>query len=735
MLSQNKNKTKVDIIPMLLHRHHISVFLQALLLTFAFASCASKDLVDDGSGENTLQSGTPYYLSLQFQMDSGSSSTRADYNESHNEHAIGPSGNLIILFNKKDKDEDDKNYYFYGAYPLTQSFEHGESEGDFTDTDADTDYREATYTRVLRFFPNENDGEIILPEKALVVLNANNEVYYKLRRHNTNETLEDVLKDVWGLAESDDPRDIGFSDASHEYFTMTNSVYVDDGDDIQTAVDISNNIYSTIQEARANRSLVYVERMVAKYTFATKDNKTEFQPSTARDVVMFNGIDEKGAPEFIAKRWKIRITGWNINALERQNYLFKNIKADGDYFENWNSGPLHRSYWSEDPDYKNYTYPWQHRQLVDETNVGNYHDFEEDLRTPNILMNYSFNDLGLEEKETSGDLRENLSKKVYTLEHTYDNDSITDKDYDNRSELLAGTHVLVGAQLMIEDGGGEGEENYSVIRDLYRDRNGLYYRSERECFISMMHSINQLLASQSQMQYTPYDWENGGRMETGNPWDPDSLRYGMLVAETSGQCMLFYENEPIDELIEELKVMGDEEFKAKFSELSLAPATLFGGDGKRLPWLESSIDKGLLTVRHFDGKTGVTIRKEARDEYGNITAQGEIVRGSANKNDLKSLLYEWLGAIDHFNNGYMYYAGGIYTQINNSKQLYGVVRNTWYKLTLNDITSMGIPVDNPDQEIVPDRVGLKDQVNVTVNILKWHEKETTTFPIVDGRTN
>ena len=75
----------------------------------------------------------------------------------------------------------------------------------------------------------------------------------------------------------------------------------------------------------------------------------------------------------------------------------------------------------------------------------------------------------------------------------------------------------------------------------------------------------------------------------------------------------------------------------------------------------------------------------------------------------------------------MYYASGIYHRKDkDDKKLYGVVRNSWYKLTLTDIKCMGIPVDDPDQPIVPEHVGNNDQLNVSVEFLPWHPVATTT---------
>ncbi len=50
---------------------------------------------------------------------------------------------------------------------------------------------------------------------------------------------------------------------------------------------------------------------------------------------------------------------------------------------------------------------------------------------------------------------------------------------------------------------------------------------------------------------------------------------------------------------------------------------------------------------------------------------------------------------------------------------YGVVRNHYYKLTINSITKLGTAVYNPDEEIVPVMEPQTYFVGAQVNILSW----------------
>ena len=116
--------------------------------------------------------------------------------------------------------------------------------------------------------------------------------------------------------------------------------------------------------------------------------------------------------------------------------------------------------------------------------------------------------------------------------------------------------------------------------------------------------------------------------------------------------------------------------------------------------------------------------KEREAEYGGT---------EADDNDIKSLLYEWIGAVDHFSDGKMYYAVPImhnavkHKDDANQKTLgdYGVVRNHFYTFELNNVNGIGIPVDDPDEPIVPDHSNINDVINMKIYMLPWHVVNTT----------
>lgn len=699
---------------------------------------------------------------MQIQSDIDWSQTRAIYENNNgasagngdfvhgNEHNIDLGSSFFIFFNEDGT--------LFSSTPIRDLEPLDETLWLPKEEDVDNEgvnYLEKGY--LTKIYPAKNavSEDDMWPKKCLLVLNAPS----GLRSRISNMTLNEILGET--LAESADPRNLGRPGG---LFTMTNAVV--NGQNVATEITPKNIV--SIKELvdwykdedgdgvtnRDNILRVKVERMVAKFTFDIADeNRVEgtsnvFQPITTPSIRMFTGTyDEKGAPVSALKKWRIEVTGWNVNALETKSHLFKQNNS-GDFADT----DHYRSYWSRDPHYDNdeqgnaLTYPWQYRKAIDYNLVwyddkvqkdgnGNIQkDGNGNIIHTNLLRNYSFDELVLGKPEPFN-ANEALGKIVYAPENTYDAAAVQGQ-HDKRDEMLACTHLLVGAELQIEKT-AEGE--YQAL-DLYRDRNGLYYETERVCIASLVHDINQALTSQHRLRLVYYNWEN--ESETGVANNSKWVQGEELLAITGGNYSLYYKpnnNQNWVKLTEE-KILDENLFSDE--DLKMAVATLRKGDGKRLPWIATLVKENRLAVAKATDETlteaqlqRLKIYKILRDnqgnpilgDYGTLQPDNSTER-IATYNAIKSLLYEWLGPVDHFNNGKMYYACGIDNPIPTNDGLesrYGVVRNSWYQFNLNNIKSIGIPVDDVDQPIVPERVGLNDQINVTVRILGWHETSTT----------
>lgn len=748
--------------------------MQALFVLCTFVSCIDDRLSEDlGCTSNE----EPHYLGIKLKFDTDASPvTRAEGDDPEDtefvpgtdeEHKIALTAkNFVILFKKNGDDYklfcDKDNDGFYDFWDTEQNPAIEEDEKDGYPPNA-----EAKYTYVARIPAQDIED---WKGACLVVLNGKAEVYNELKTEfggKESSTLNEVLTKVWPEAlKAEDPRDIGYADKNHRFFTMTNSVYYDVDEDnkptklhVAKEFDAKDHVKKTYAQAKREPITVYVERMVAKFSFGLIDNKRIFQPSKRADMI-FKGYEDDGSPNYQAKKWQIEVTGWNANALETKSYLFKKMPDDLDAFDmmwpgfKWNDSDNYRSYWCEDPHYDYVSkeekipwyYPWQYRKSVD-YDLENYYTYDQNPGEY-LLRNYSFNDLELgkpyshfhtddELKAYIDDAFNPQKKVVYTPENTYDPRSVLkNADYpglDSRDEVLAGSHLLVGAEFQIQRSEGESTKYYIGAKEedngddyrtpvhLFRDRTGFHYLSERECVAALMHDFNQLLKSQSTMVFRSYDWEFEGR-------SPDEL-----IADTKGEYCLFYRDLKGNwNKLNEVDILDGDMFTDKELEMPIA-AVIRGGDGKRLPWIKELVDNNRLAIG-LEGHSEpmCSIYETEKDEYG-TSVKGKYKR-LADTNDLKSLLYEWLGAIDHFNEGKMYYAVPIknasYTVKDDKKDkliekdLFGVVRNNWYKFTLEDVKALGTPVDDLDQPIVPEVNGLHDQINYSIKILDWHYVET-----------
>lgn len=484
-----------------------------------------------------------------------------------------------------------------------------------------------------------------------------------------------------------------------KYLTMCNSVYVENGKKkIDTSVD-TNMIFETYMDAleqagRGNAAInAYIERVAAKVNLKF-ENTAYDKEGVNRDfvpdydnVIVFSHINENGIPHYIDRpannsgakyACRVRITGWGVNALEKESYLFRNFTADGNYFTNWYKTSDKRALWSEDLNYKFDNYPWQYRPSIEEPWIHNYKG------NNNILQNLSYNELNV---ANFG------SKAAYTLENTYNfKDNKFVSQLDERPEVLAASHIIVCAELLtnIKD------VNKFEPTEMYRDRNGNFYTSEADCFKALVSFFNNTLLSHTHLKYTSYDWTYGGKQ-------------GTLYARTNGSYSLYYGNTKLTP-----------ENVERISGSLTSEANLTNGDGKRMIWMDN------FSIRDDSGNilkiyTSIDEVEPSNDKY----------LRDATADDIKSLLYEYIGAVDHFNGGKMYYAVPIgyvsdnYNTVNPNYSIYGLVRNAEYNIRIMNVTGLGTPVDNPNDPIVPTEVQTNDHLFIGLEVIGWHTTDVT----------
>lgn len=561
----------------------------------------------------------------------------------------------------------------------------------------------------------------------------------------------------WGNIEIPDKEDKAEGDSSD---TGTSSGSVQGSNDskkevktvLMTASPITGDFFKSMEEYKKNGSepsvLVYVERMVSRFsppTFGTEviGSDRVFRPDQYSLAMKFHRWEgDKLIIE--TKNWRIHLLSWTINGYESSNYIFKQIgnfnPSEG--FEWWNDQAQHRSYWSIDPHYNSDVgyYPWQVRKAADmDKTISIDYALTLDEKNQPTLRYKTFNQV---KKESGYEDNPWNDKDIYMHENTYNPEDSW--DLDGHPETLAGSHLLVLADIYIEGEDGDykvGDVPYGTVTDLYGDSNHKYYLEEKDWFKSFVNDINNQMRTQEKMGFNVLDWDKEQKnIEHYTVWTP-------------GDCKLFYDgelltNDLIDKMYEEnakrAVAAGKEESEGRYL-FTNAKASVRNGDGRLIPWVEGGLidkdnPKGLEIRAPRITDNGETVYSDEPLEYfmekdrqyknekgETITRKDEDMPPYKDWSQqlYKSLFFEWFGPIDHYKNGYMYYSGAIqHRKIADKKPFYGIVRNHWYRFNIESINAPGIPVDDPDQLIIPEKHAYRNEIAVYLEVLDWHPKDT-----------
>lgn len=661
--------------------------LAAMLLLLAAGGCVTDDFGDAGSSapsEHTIG-----YMSMMLRMagsdddatrasDASANTTRADVGDSYE---YGSAQELALC------NEAFHYAVFYNEAEQATPLAVAELTGIAS---AESGNRTANATLVYAAIAARSEQKDLLERlrDCIVILNCNI-----------------PIEEFWGFTK-DDLRSLRvsspyfFSSKGERFFTMANAVYVEGGEAKLASEVNPEHVFTTALEAieqvwKGNAAVTaYVERLSSKVKVRYADGVSQgsdapvFTPANNGMTVFYDLVDGvphykksvyPNLPDFNPYRYRVRLTGWGLNALEQETYLFRNVSPMANYFTGWNRPADHRCFWSEDVNYRRAEYPWQYRKAIDAPSVPYYEG------KVNILRNLSFDELNHNPIGAAYD---------YAPENTYDfSDRTFASQLDGRPQLLAGTHVVVCAELLtnIENG------VTFATHDLYRDRNGNFYMSERDVFLALVTIFNNSLRSHSFLKFTYYDFDRGGQKQ-------------QLFANTKGDYSLYYGDTRLTP-----------ENIAKISGQLTSEAEFKGSDGKRIIWMDNM---------------------SIRDQYGNplqiysnideVDSTKDRWLREATDNDVKSLLFEHIGDVDHFDGGRMYYAvpiglvkDGAGNSQNDTYSVYGNVRNCVYDLAIHGVNGIGTSVDLSTQPIVSAYTETQDNLYISFDILDWHLTEQT----------
>ena len=675
-----------------MRKNVLSLLLAMGALTLSMASCSNDEPAgntpeQDGIGIGymafTISSDQQGTRAVEVEVDKEAASGEIYNNGDVNEFAICPNNKANAAFFFDDLGN------FYSMSNLQAFNDTGLDHGNHNN------YAEKYYTYITRW---RNTNANPVPTKAIVVLNANPDELNALAeslvaagaeavnivRNRIYNTFDNSGNYVYGVYEY----------ANEQYFTMSNSAFLDDSSADQTVTDITGCICETAEQALKTPATVYVERLLAKYQLYFGSALTEltgaegytFTPTTpdGEEVAMLNfvasytGEDQTSLdyPTYTPKKWSVYIVNWGINGLEKKGRLIKNIAGNSGYFEGWNAYAYHRSFWGESPEYETADgFTTQYRPTIydvdatkyADTYFGNSNYSAGDVDQKNTLHYVSFNDL------------KTRARYKYTAERTYN----APAGLTGYGPYRYASHYLIGAQLILD----------GVDTDL-----------------TTKNASNQLTGVTDKYYAYNFYWATAGdyiryayrRMATqvadGRTHTITLNNKTVTIAGVSdGYLYAKKENEDAYERIE---------VKDAANYFELQPAQVIHGDGK----------VALKATKTLYIKTG-------NNTYAELS-----------EDQTTNMIYYFSEPAKHFAKGAMYYAVPVQHKLGKSKGTmaeinkdsgryvvgnFGTVRNHWYRLTISTIGSVGSPVDNPDQPIIPDP---EDEYYVALEIviLPWH---------------
>ena len=815
--------------------------ISAVFVSLAMPSCVSEDLViDDNRFQNEPWNNpdlVPIPIGLSFEA-----STRSDegtVDGTYNEHEIDFDTQeecYAIFFYKPSQTNEDKYVKYiaplYLNKQLTDLYQPSTPTGaeytvfavayvpkDDVPLEAE-DYKDINEWEAAQRKPKLSDVLVVL-NGGKVYKKFYNFIYSTERDENGNLKAKDkltpemILDITWDNPMTikehhhevplEDNGTIGFN--AKGLFTMTNSAYYELNSktknyELKTLRPLEGKFYASIDtylSKQTNKNeptpnaMIHVERMVAKFSQPSLDTEVYgsqrfFRPSdNVPHLVVYDWIGEESHSQEID--WRIHLLGWTINGSESKSFMFKNlppaqkdILKDWD-MDNWNEEGNYRSYWSVDPHYHydstktgihdNDFYPWQYRKAADLSETVSWEAAADPKYDIHPALRYNtFNEIGWPETR-------------YLAENTYNQDQSIEWPLDNRTEFLAGPHLLLTGEVYLkgQESVGSYLPSFGPVKDLYCDRIQRYYLTEMDFFKMFVTEFSHSVADQWTMTFPLLDWHDPSHKITAkyqaepvgeyklyfrapadmfealnNTGDATSQGlYDNLMAEpyykVSGEDRYDYDEDKdyyfwsvSFSLLDALQYMKDNKINLpRFLQdiidangsIFSTNAQIYQGDGRMIPWLEHLHVRKLQENWTPDVTNGETEHDHPLIALNFKLAEGEdensdVSPEEKNKEDFRSNIYksfikDWWGPVDHFAGGRMYYAGSIQHQNGSFDSLqtyYGTVRNHWYRFIVSGINSLGTPVDDPDQPIIPDKYAYKDQMTNYTEIVGWHLKDT-----------
>lgn len=445
-------------------------------------------------------------------------------------------------------------------------------------------------------------------------------------------------------------------------------------------------------------------------------------------------------------------------------------------FNGWNDISHHRSYWAMDVNYK-WTperYPTQYRNAFGGTATPYQTSWQYGQETKeeggNDILNENYK-WALDYKSFNAVTTKRPYK--YCLENTFETGYAGSESHKN---MIMGSHVLVQARLLTgkadtDQSNGTDEEtrvkeaiekldkadqNYTdeVKKVLDENIEDKYYYSDRyydrDNYIKRQLAVLNTSLEENINFSVPYlkMWAEDQSKDRDKLDDDNKFVFNNIL----GGLWVKQKNENGDDIykkvVYEVGTKDDGSLKddcqiAATDVFTIAPAYTVKGDGKVTIALGQNTEYGYedsmvnlyYLPKNLIDENGQPIVSYDADQNGIIddNEQGNNTPVQFTRNQLVSLIYGITNVADCYKNGMMYYAVPIqhYIAVGKGEDYvidydkiytgdYGVVRNHWYKFTINAIAKPGIPVHDPNQPIIPNYDMEDRYIGFEVVILPWH---------------
>lgn len=470
-----------------------------------------------------------------------------------------------------------------------------------------------------------------------------------------------------------------------KYFTMSNTVYLGDENLIQGPVNMEKKIKPTMEEAEKDPIQVHVERVAAKFsmTFNQENGTTSILANniyTPENQISVKSTSNGSAEQ---KDWKLLINGWNVNGTETATYWVKHL-YDGSNVTSlsnsnqYNDGVMSTTsfgQWKATTESGDNEYGWNdnnrlrsywavdpHYNATDESGTASYPQQYRTAEDGSIVSGIENSDKNVLHYIPYKNLDKTISEATYAPENTFAYATTTSDETWFKS----------------------GASGYD-----YSDN--AYMRTSTHILVAAQLLLGDELTDQSEIAdkycYENTYWTAKDTTELKKYMVEAMIAYGSFDLYTSATDNSETSKFTLDKV--------DTYFDL------YQPANIVGGDGRVKLTLKNS---STLYFAKAGDTNGIAVTDAALADAINV-----------------------VGTAQHYNKGMMYY----YIPIKHMAHIaengdykvgsYGVVRNHWYKVNVSAIKKPGVPVDKPDQPIVPnDDPDAGAYAAFEIVIIPWH---------------